>query len=454
MTAAPTLNERLNALTGVTPIAPYDGLAIGWHHAAWSDKSRILLATGSKGGGKSRFAAEKVHAFCLKYKGATGLVVRKTRETLTNSTVLFMQQKIIGADARVVYMEGKHRFEYKHNDSFLAYGGMKDADQREQVRSMGANGGLDIIWMEEANAFEESDFSELIGCLRGNAAPWRQIIMTTNPDGPDHWIRRKFILPATEKLSERVYRGCDEHGNVFTVYYSGAQDNPFNPPDYQSTLSLLTGLEYQRLVLGQWVQAEGVVFDNFSTEDGANVLAMDYTPNAPLFWGVDDGYVQGAGPGSDSYHPRVFLAGQSDGRGGFNILLERYRTGEASYEESIEAFRLMCQEYGLPMQPDLVYVDSAAAMLHGALGKAGLYYTKASHPVLEGIRNLRRLICDGKGVRLFHVHPRCANVIREFQMYQYETEGNIPGGERRPAKKDDHGPDCCRYLTYHMRFEA
>jgi hypothetical protein len=112
----------------------------------------------------------------------------------------------------------------------------------------------------------------------------------------------------------------------------------------------------------------------------------------------------------------------------------------------------MCMEIGAPAQPDLVYVDSAAAMLHGALGKAGLYYTKASHPVIEGIRNLRRLICDGKNVRLLHIHSRCSHLIREFQMYQYETEGNVAGGERRPAKKDDHGPDVCRYLTYHMRF--
>jgi PBSX family phage terminase large subunit len=337
MTYAPVtdLTERVRAKHDVSPIAPYDARAIPWHVAALRDKSRILLATGSKGGGKSRFAAEKMHSFCLKYPGATGLVVRKTRETLTNSTVLFMQQQVIGGDKRVKFLEGKHRFEYQHNGSFLAYGGMKDAEQREQVRSMGANGGLDIIWMEEANAFEETDFSELIGCLRGVAAPWRELIMTTNPDGPDHWIRRKFILPATQKLSDRVFRG-EVDGNVFTVYYSGAADNPFNPPDYQNTLNLLTGIEYQRLVLGQWVQAEGVVYDNFSAEDGANVLNVDYTPNQPFYWGVDDGYVMGGGPGTESYHPRVFLAAQPDGLGGFNILLERYRTGEASYEESIE----------------------------------------------------------------------------------------------------------------------
>lgn len=425
-------------------IAPFDVTRIAWHKQAMLDKSRILLATGSKGGGKSRFGFEKPHAFALHYPGAMILVVRKTRETMTNSSVLFLQHTVIGNDKNVKYLEGKHRFEYS-NGSFIAYGGMKDAEQREQVRSIGVNGGLDMIVMEEANSFAESDFEELIGCLRGTAGPWRQLILMTNPDGPHHWIRRR-IIQQCRQVTPSYSKGSD-----MSVYYSSAQDNPFNPPDYQDTLNILTGIQYQRLVLGQWVQAEGVVFDNFDAE--FNVADLVYNENQRMLWGIDDGYVMGNGPGSESYHPRVFLAGQENGRGGFNILLERYKTGEASYEESITDFSRMCVERGLPVPPDYCYVDSSAAMLHGALGRANLHYSKASHPVIEGIRNLRRLICDGKGVRNFMVDSSCKNLIGEFQAYRYEVEGNIMGGERRPMKVDDHGIDVSRYMTFHLRFE-
>ena len=47
------------------------------------------------------------------------------------------------------------------------------------------------------------------------------------------------------------------------MYYSGAVDNTHNPPDYLETLEGLTGTEYERLVKGHWVQAEGVVHDNW-----------------------------------------------------------------------------------------------------------------------------------------------------------------------------------------------
>ena len=79
------------------------------------------------------------------------LMVRKTRDSMINSTVLFLQRRIIGPDPHVTHFPTKHRFEY-HNGSVLAYGGMADEAQREQIRSIGLAGGLDIAWAEEATA--------------------------------------------------------------------------------------------------------------------------------------------------------------------------------------------------------------------------------------------------------------------------------------------------------------
>src|SRR5688572_22341749 len=131
-----------------------------WQVAPWRDTSPVVLLTGSAGGGKSRVAAEKLHGFCLKYPGAMALAARKTRESMVNSTVLVLEKKIIGADPRVRHNQTKSRFEYD-NGSILAYGGMKDDAQRQQIRSIGQDGGLDICWLEEANAFQEADFNEI-----------------------------------------------------------------------------------------------------------------------------------------------------------------------------------------------------------------------------------------------------------------------------------------------------
>jgi len=83
----------------------------------------------------------------------------------------------------------------------------------------------------------------------------------------------------------------------------------------------------------------------------------------------------------------------------------------------------------------------------------GLVHIPATHPVSEGIKNVRRLICDGNGVRLLLIHPRCKQTINELLNYQYDENSNAASaGERKPLKLDDHSGDTIRYLTYHLRY--
>ena len=224
-------------------IAPYQPLP--WQIEPWKDKSLILLLTGSAGGGKSRLAGEKIHAGMLKYPGATGLMLRKAREYTGKSIVPFMERTVIGRDPRVALIKSESLFRY-NNGSMLFWGGMRDDDQREALRSIGQDGSLDFVWIEEANAFSRQDIDELLARMRGKAAGWVQIILTTNPDIPTHWIYQDLI----------------GKGGA-AVYYSGAKDNPYNPPMYLEILQKLTGVLFKRLVLGQWIQAEGAVYDEY-----------------------------------------------------------------------------------------------------------------------------------------------------------------------------------------------
>ena len=192
----------------------------------------------------------------------------------------------------------------------------------------------------------------------------------------------------------------------------------------------------------------GRVYPNFDVE---NVTKdAEYKPGLDLLWGVDDGYVEGDGPGHANYHPRVVLLGQPTPNGGLNIFAEYFETGIADYQETITVCATENEEKGFVDRiPDLVYYDSSAAMFGGALYNAGLYHEKATHRVVEGIRNVRRLICDGQGVRLIRIHPRCKNLIREMTSYRYDAKSNV----EKPSKIDDHGPDALRYMARHLWFE-
>ena len=127
-----------NNLTAV--FTPYP-----WQHAPLNDKSPILLLTGSQNGGKSQCAAEKMHAFMLKYPGACGIASRKARQWCQGS-VRMMLEHAIGEDRRVQSLDD--RIDY-YNGYKIYYGGMLDKKQREAIRSIRGNKGEpDIFWME------------------------------------------------------------------------------------------------------------------------------------------------------------------------------------------------------------------------------------------------------------------------------------------------------------------
>lgn len=225
-------------------LAPYKPLP--WQIDPWRDKSKIMLLTGSAGGGKSRLAAEKVHGFCTKYPGAVAIGLRKAREYASKS-VVFALKRAAGwpNNPGIKYNASDLMFEYT-NGSRIFIAGLKDEGQRQAIRSINGDGSVDIIWGEEANALTEEDHNELLARLRGQSGSWRQLIYSTNPDHPRHWIKLRLM-----------------DGGQASTYHSRAQDNPYNPPDYLETLASLTGVLGQRLDKGLWVQAEGVVYDGF-----------------------------------------------------------------------------------------------------------------------------------------------------------------------------------------------
>lgn len=419
----------IGTLTPLHPthkLAPYIPLA--WQLAPLRDKSLTVLLSGGSGGGKSRCAAEKTHAFLLKYPGAVGLAVRKTRKATNQSCVPTLWKVMGGLRSGITWNKSENIFTYP-NGSVLYTGGLQDEEQRESLRSIGGEGGLDIIWVEEATSLVEQDYNELLARLRHTAADWRQIILTTNPDAPGHWINKRLIL------------GGEAH-----VYNSVASDNPHLPDSYFETLKTLTGTQYQRLVLNRWVQAEGVIYDNFSYEGNVSPDA-DYNPAWPVVWGVDDGYAVGQGKGTDSYHPRVFLLGQYTPQGGLHIFDEYYKCLELP-EKGLKHV----MELPYP-RPEIAYVDSSAAELKTRIWNESIQTHGATHTVTEGIKNLRRLIGDGNGMRLLTIHPRCVDLIEELQSYSTGSNVTAVSGEVKPAKLNDHGPDALRYVSWRLRFE-
>ena len=413
---------------------------IAWQVDPWKDLSNILLLTGSAGGGKSRLAAEKLHGLLLRYDGATGLLIRKTKDSLKNSSLLMLSRMVIGRDPRVLHAKSNDRFEYS-NGSVLSYMGMSDPAARERLRSIGQDGALDFVWFEEATEFVEEDFNEVLARMRGNSAPFWQIILTTNPDGPAHWINVRLIL-----------------GGEASVYYSKASDNSHNRADYEIALSKLTGVQRQRLVEGKWVTGSGIVFDtwldDFNQATGKSTgnvtLEAEYVPDGGrVIWAIDDGYSgkqdRATGIFTGRSHPRAIMLCQMRYDGRLAVFGESYKVETLAKDHLLEV-KKMCLNKGWPL-PEYVVRDRAAASLDGALRAVGVkrvFYDRVDKD--ESIKEMRTWVAaDDNQVRRLIVHPRARHFRYETAQFSTNKRGNV-------IEEHDHGPDAVRYVIWHEMY--
>lgn len=391
-----------------------------WQRAAWNDRSPILLASGSAGGGKSDFAARKIDQFCATYPGAFGLIIRKTRESIPDSAAEMVEQAM---DPRVTtHVPSRSRFEYA-NGSRLVYAGMATTKERQRIRSIGRKGGVDFIWIEEAIELQRDDFEALKARMRGKAAPWRQIILTTNPDAPEHWINTDLIM-----------------GGGAAVHYSGAKDNQHVDDEYRATLAGLTGVNRERLALGRWVRAEGIVHSNWNP--AVNLVdRFDLDPGWRRIGTIDVGWE----------HPTVAQWWAIDDDGRMILYREIYQTHLALEDLTDHIIRLQGAEN---VQ---WYIDYAGGNRSPRIGTAPA--NKDVMPGLQAVNARLRKAGDGRPrMMLFHdalewTDPRLVEQRRpkrtaeEFASYVWARRASDGAITDQPLKVADDGMDCCRYAA-------
>lgn len=316
-----------------------------------------------------------------------------------------------------------------------------------------ANGGKYTGWSLEttaADSIRPFEYDLLVideaAYIPGLAQKWSEILLPTLSK------RRGYALFLSTP---------NGFGDFFRLYQLGQGDDPLwqswqfptvgheygnphiDPAEIEMQRKLLPERSFRQEYMARFEEDAGAIYDNFST--GNVSTDAEYNPYLPVEWGVDDGYVFGEGIGSASYHPRVFLLGQFTARGGLNIFAEYIACGEV---EEVSLDHVLQLPY---TKPDVAHVDSSAAQLKARIWSKGIQTVGATHKVLEGIKNVRRLICDGQGERLIQIHPRCVHTIRELQTYRYDLNSSATG-EPKPLKLDDHCADALRYLCHKLRF--
>lgn len=338
----------------------------------------------------------------------------------------------------------------------IYFGHMQYRDTVHQYKSAQ----YQYIGFDELTEFEEFQYLYLFSRLRAPVDSGLRCYMRsgTNPGGVGHnWVKRRFITRDIVNKKRWFARIDDEDAEVDKTHPDAKSrafypalfgDNPAIGEDYVKNLKAMADpVEKARLLEGDWDAdyREGLVYGNWSVQQNVSAEA-EYKEGIPVIWGVDDGYVYGDGPGTASYHPRIILFLQQNELGGYNVFDELAVTGE-THQQTIDA--ALDMPYAAP---HVAYVDGSAAMFRGELGKRGIQTVNGTHKVVEGIKYVRQLICDGNGVRVLRVHPRVSNLIYEMGEYRNDPKLKAQTGELVPMKLSDHSQDALRYVLYKRRF--
>mgnify|MGYP002532553217 FL=1 len=249
-----------------------------------------------------------------------------------------------------------------------------------------------------------------------------------NPENPEHWFRKEWLLKAPERNALHLH---------FTM-----DDNPsLDDATRERYRTMYSGVFYQRYVLGLWVMAEGIVYDMFDhTRNVYSEPPIDMVDRSTRYIACDYG----------TTNPCVFLDIYDDGE---VIRVDREYRWDSRAEHRQKTDEEYADDFMVFMGDSwcAVYVDPSAASFIAALRRRGVYVIEANNAVLDGIRRVGALFQRG----LLLVHDTCTGLMDELGSYRWDDKA-AARGEEKPVKQLDHAPDALRYFVNSLpdwRFE-
>ncbi len=293
-----------------------------------------------------------------------------------------------------------------HENHFYVFGG-RDESSASLIQGVTFAG----VLLDEVALMPRSFVEQ--ACARCSVTGSR-LWFNCNPAGPGHWFYKTWIQQAKQRNCLRL---------SFTM-----EDNPSLSKKIRERYKrLYSGVFYQRFVLGQWVQAEGRVYDFFGEDMVGRPPAE---PMEDYCISCDYGTVNPTSMG---------LWGRKSG--------VWYRMEEFYFDSRREQKQMTDEEYARALEKlaggrniSAVIVDPSAASFMEVLRRRGHRVRKANNDVLAGIRLTADALKEGRIV----ICQGCQDCLREMELYVWDLEGQ---GKDRVKKEHDHAMDDMRYFV-------
>lgn len=392
--------------------------------------------------GKTFATLWRLHCLCRDNANLQAVLIRKTLSDIAPSVLQTFTKKILPFDSSVEVKPygGNHPewFDYP-NGSRIWLGGM---DKPGKTLSSER----DIIYVNQAEQLTLEDWETLTtratgraGNLKGaNGETISLMFGDCNPGPPQHWIRQRAAQGALMLLESRH----EDNPRLYT------RDGTLTPEGVKTMAKLdaLTGVRKKRLRYGLWVQAEGVVYENYDP-------ALHLIDEMPAGWEtwrkirvIDFGLT----------HPFVCQWWAIDGDERLYRYRVLYMTGRT--------VKTHAQDILKASEPD-GYIEETIcdhdAEDRATLDENGIPNIAANKAVLLGIGKMQDRLekqLDGRP-RLFFLKnallemdqtlldaKRPIDDVGEFESYIWKNRAN----KEEPVKEYDHGMDTTRYAVMYL----
>jgi len=237
------------------------------------EKRREVVLAGPAGTGKSRACLEKLNLVAMQVP-IRGAIVRKVRKTLTQAALVTYEEKVLPKPSGVRFWTEDQEYRYP-NGAVVAVCGLDDPEKIKSTE-------FDLMYVQECTELDLLDWELIVSRLRNGVLGYQQVMGDCNPTYPQHWLKVRCdegICRLLESQHADNPMLWDEEKGEWTAFGRG----------YLETLDSLSGYQYRRLRLGEWVAAEGMYFEDWDPK--VHVCeAFEVPAEWPRWVSVDYGY--------------------------------------------------------------------------------------------------------------------------------------------------------------------
>ncbi len=377
--------------------------------------ARINIFEGPVRAGKSFIALLRWIEFCRNGPRGPLVICGRTDKTI-NRNIIKPLQDLVGS--AVQYSIGKG--EVRMFDRIMYVIGANDDRAETKIRGSEFAGAL----IDELTILPENFCKMLLSRL---SVPGASLFASTNPDSPFHWVK-------TDLIDREKELNCK-------VFSYSIDDNPSLSEQFKNELKKeYQGLWYKRYIEGQWVMAEGTVYDFF--DEKINCIQMPQSTASYYIVGIDYGTTNPCVFVMIGYNPSAYP----------NMWLEKeyvYDSKKHMRQKSDYEYSKDLIEFIDGYLVEAIYIDPSAASFKQELRRNDVQHVRdAANDVVPGIRYQGQLLTNGT----YKICSNCKETIKEYTNYVWDSKAS-ERGEDKPVKQHDHTKDAERYALYTHFFE-